>query len=144
MLTRATPQGHPGRHPLPRPLPGGGRSADSPTSPDSLLLGGPVQERKDAARDASPLTHVSSGDAPFLIVHGTRDQLVPYNQSERLHAALRGADVSSILIAVEGAGHGRFQSPDVGQRVRLFLEKHLLGKDVEVPSAPIKTRQSAR
>lgn len=116
---------------------------NSPTSPESLLLGGPVQQRKDVARNASPITHVSAGDSPFLIVHGTRDQLVPYDQSVRFHESLRGANVSSILIAVEGAGHGRFESPEVGQRVRLFLEQRLLGKDVKVPPGPIKSPRRA-
>lgn len=41
------------------------------------------------------------------------------------------------FIAVKGAGHGRFRSPEVQTRVRLFLEKHLLGRDVAVSAEPI-------
>ena len=34
---------------------------------------------------------------PFLLVHGTADWLVPYAQSEQLHAALTGAGVDCRL-----------------------------------------------
>ena len=41
-----------------------------------------------ARADASPITHVTPDAPPFLLVHGTADWLVPYAQSEQLHAAL--------------------------------------------------------
>ena len=42
---------------------------------------------------------------PFLLVHGTADWLVPYAQSEQLHAALTAAGVDCRLVPVEGAQH---------------------------------------
>ncbi len=60
-----------------------GGSPDSPVSTSTALA------------DASPITHVTPDAPPFLLVHGTADWLVPYAQSEQLHAALtarRGAD----------------------------------------------------
>ena len=54
----------------------------------------PVSTTRRGA-DASPITHVTPAAPPFLLVHGTADWLVPYAQSEQLHAALTarwGAD----------------------------------------------------
>lgn len=45
----------------------GGRS---PSAVD-LLLGGTIEDKRDLAKQASPLTYVSRDDPPFLVVHGT-------------------------------------------------------------------------
>jgi acetyl esterase/lipase len=55
---------------------------------------------------ASPVTHVSAGDPPFLIVQGTDDQVVPMSQSERLAAQLRVDHVPVQLVLVDGGRHG--------------------------------------
>src|SRR5581483_5307373 len=83
---------------------------NSPNSPESRLVGGPVQERKDIARAASPITYVSRDDPPFLIVHGDKDEIVPFNQSERLARALKDAGVDVTFIPVKGGGHGGFRN----------------------------------
>jgi acetyl esterase/lipase len=93
-------------------------------SPEALLIGGAVQENPGKAARANPITYVSEGDPPFLIMHGNRDPLVPYQQSELLRDALQGAGVPVKLILVEGAGHG-LGGPDVNQSVEAFLDTHL-------------------
>lgn len=60
---------------------------------------------------ASPLTHISADDPPFLILHGDRDNLLPVSQSEILLEALTEAGVPASLIVIENAGHG-FHRPD--------------------------------
>jgi acetyl esterase/lipase len=60
----------------------------------------------DLLRDISPISHVSADDAPTLIIHGDKDQLVPLQQSERMVAKLKGARVPVKLIVKEGCGHG--------------------------------------
>jgi len=55
---------------------------------------------------ASPLTYVSAGDPPFLIVQGTADQVVPVSQSERLADRLRSVGVPADLVLVDGGRHG--------------------------------------
>lgn len=102
------------------------------------LLGGPLAEQTERAREASPVTYASAGDAPVLTVHGSADRLVPYDQALRLDAALRAAGVPSYLVRVEGGGHGDFGDA-ASDRVAAFLAKHLLGRDVEVPTAPIES-----
>ncbi len=106
-------------------------------SPESRMLGGAVQEHKDRAREASPQTHITADDAPFLILHGTEDPLVPYDQSVQFDRALRAAGVESLLVTIEGGGHGGFGSPEPAERVKAFLDRHLFGKTVEIATEPI-------
>jgi acetyl esterase/lipase len=54
----------------------------------------------------SPLKQVSDDDAPALMVHGDKDELVPLWHSEKIRDALRASDVSADLVVIEGAGHG--------------------------------------
>ncbi|MCZ2839389.1 alpha/beta hydrolase [Modestobacter sp. VKM Ac-2985] len=70
--------------------------------PEDQLLDGLDEQ---ARTDASPVNHVTADAPPFLLVHGTADWLVPYAQSEQLHAALTAVGVDSRLVPVEGAGH---------------------------------------
>jgi acetyl esterase/lipase len=114
---------------------------DAAQSPESRLVGGPLQERKEAARSASPITYVSGDDPPFLIVHGTEDPAVPFNQSERLEAALRSAGADVTFVKVLGGGHGGFRSPELLRRVALFFDKHLRDRDVQISADPIRPGQ---
>jgi acetyl esterase/lipase len=110
----------------------------SPTSPESLLIGGEITEHKDKVRHASPLTYVSRDDPPFLIIHGTQDPLVPYNQSVVLDAALKKAGVDVLLQTISEGQHGSFRSRELARRTHLFFEKYLLGSDVRIPTTPLK------
>ena len=83
------------------------------------------------------MTYISPDDPPFLIVHGTKDDLVPLEQSELLEVALRKAGVDVTLVKIEGGGHV-FAGPEVGMRVGAFFAKHLRGQNVEISSTPIR------
>lgn len=100
---------------------------DAPNSPESLLIGGPIQQNRERTEKANPLRYISSRTAPFLIVHGSNDPLVPPNQSEILHAALQKAGLESTFKILPGAGHGGppFDSPEVREMVEKFFERHL-------------------
>ncbi len=78
----------------------------------------------DAAfwHDASPIFHVSSDDAPFFIIHGTADIIVPLDQSVRFAEALRKAGVEVEVCLIEGMGHGP-QDADMHQQFMGALEK---------------------
>jgi len=95
--------------------------------PVARLLGGTRDEKPDLARLASPVTHVSEDDPPFLLVHGDRDPLVPVAQSRLLHQMLVRAKVPSRLHEVEGAGHGWRRNPTVDRLVEDFFDEHLKG-----------------
>lgn len=110
---------------------------DGPHTAVARLLGGPIGERRDVARAASPITYVSSDDPPFLIIHGTDDPGVPYDQSVRLAAALRAAGVPTLFQTVEGGLHGNFRNPEIGRRTRLFFDKYLRGVEATIPTDPV-------
>ena len=112
---------------------GGGASAAV------ALLGGKAADKPQLAADASPVTHVDKTDPPFLILHGTKDPVVNFQQSVDLEQALRQAGVPVILLPVEGGGHGDFGAA-IGQVdviVRAFLEKNFYDPSVKVPTDPL-------
>jgi len=102
-----------------------GQIHDAPDSPESQLVGGPIQERPAEVTRANPVTYVTPEAPPFLIVHGDRDPLVPYGQSLLLVDALRAAGVPVTFYTVVGAGHGGFDDPQIPILVHEFLAAHL-------------------
>ncbi len=57
-------------------------------------------------REISPIAAVHKGMAPFLILHGTADNQVAYEQSPAMCDAIHKAGGKCDLISVEGGGHG--------------------------------------
>jgi acetyl esterase/lipase len=78
---------------------------NDPLSPESRLVGCPIQTCPEAVQRANPITYVTRDDPPMLILHGQQDLLVPHHQSELLYAALRGACRDVTFYSVPGAGH---------------------------------------
>lgn len=70
------------------------------------LFGGPIEEHRDLAAQASPLTHVSKDDAAFLVVRGERDPKIPLAQAPAFVDALRRAGVETVFHSLPNAGHG--------------------------------------
>jgi acetyl esterase/lipase len=103
----------------------GGQVHDASDSPESELVGGPIQDHPDRVARANPITYVTPDAPPFLIVHGEVDPLVPHHQSELLVAALQEAGVPVSFYTVRGAGHGGFTDPQVPILTREFLARHL-------------------
>lgn len=56
-------------------------------------------------RLASPASHVDPEDAPCLLVHGDKDRVVPYSQSEVLARAVEEVGGTVRLLRVPDAGH---------------------------------------
>lgn len=103
---------------------------DAADSPESMFIGGPIQEHPEKAQRANPIRYVTSDDPPILHMHGERDQAVPYNQSELLHAALQNAGVDTTLYKVKAADHGfrgmeRDTAEALSQRVADFFDRTL-------------------
>jgi len=74
--------------------------------PARQLLGQDLPDWWARARAASPLEHVSRDDSPTLLVHGSDDRWVPFEQSQRMAVSLSQAGVPDRLIVVPGARHG--------------------------------------
>jgi acetyl esterase/lipase len=95
-------------------LPDAVQGVDDADSPESRLVGGPLQERRETAIAASPVTYVSKSAPPFNIQHGSHDRLVPVGQSLALHQALLDAGAASTLKVIEGADHCFWGAEDDG------------------------------
>ena len=104
-------------------------SHDNPDSPESKLIGGAIQRNKEKAGKANPIAYIGKNAAPFLILHGDKDGVVPISQSELLADALKKAGVEVAFVPIPGAGHGgpQFQSPENRRRIEQFFDKHLRG-----------------
>jgi acetyl esterase/lipase len=70
------------------------------------LLGDSPEHVPAAARLASPIAHVDSGDAPHLLLHGSSDTMVLISQSRKMESGLQSAGVPATLIEQAGAAHG--------------------------------------
>ena len=54
----------------------------------------------------SPIGQVHPSMPPFLLIHGTADRLVPFEQSEKMCERVRNSGGNCELYPVPGAGHG--------------------------------------
>ena len=116
---------------------------DAKGSPEGLLIGGPVQDNKKKALTADPVSYVNRGDSPFLIVHGTKDMAVPYNQSVILYSALKKVGVPSVLLTVTGGGHG-VRGGVLNGHLQKFFDHHLLKKRGVFESLAIPVGKTAQ
>ena len=81
---------------------------------------------------------MSKDDAPFLIVHGDQDPMVPYDQSVRFYKALKEAGVEAYFITIKGGGHGGFRNnSELRTRTKLFIEMHLLDRPATIDETDI-------
>jgi acetyl esterase/lipase len=107
---------------------------NAPDSPESQLLGGPLQQRGELAAAANPITYIAKLEAglipPFLIVHGDADRTVPPGQSVLLAEALKKAGARVEIILLPGSGHGgpAFETPEMIEKVTAFFKQHLSAK----------------
>ncbi|GIM96538.1 alpha/beta hydrolase [Paractinoplanes toevensis] len=85
--------------------PEGLQDHDAPDCPESLLVGGPVQDVPEKSAAASPVSYVSADAPPLLLVHGDDDRIVPVGQSRELHDRLTAAGAPAQLRIVPGADH---------------------------------------
>lgn len=89
------------------------------------LLGGTSLEVPERYRNASPLTWIDRRTAPFLVVHGDQDDVVPISQSRRLVAALRAAEVEVQYLELPDASHDGLTWSRFGPATLAFFDHHL-------------------
>jgi acetyl esterase/lipase len=94
----------------------------------SKLLGVEYAKHPEVWREASPAFHASKDVAPFLIVHGTQDQIVPISQAQELFEKLQSAGVPVSFIKVND-GH-TFQTPEALRQLAIetrgFFNRYLV------------------
>jgi acetyl esterase/lipase len=94
------------------------------------FLGGNLRTALQQHIRSSPLNWVTPDAAPTLILHGTEDKYVAYEQGVWLRDRLQACGVEVELVTFEGAGHG-FKGADVEKAEQAlfgFLERRLKGK----------------
>jgi len=116
---------------------------NEPGQPLYKLFGGPLKDHEKAAREASPVTYVSKDDPPFLIVHGTADNTVNIRQAERLYEVEKEAGVNTTFVKMLGGSHA-IGGREIEARVKAFLDRNLLGRDVAVSSESIQAELPAK
>jgi len=92
-----------------------------------LWLGGDVTKEHKKHIIASPLYWVTPTAAPTLLIHGTEDKYVAYEQATWIHDKLKASEVEVELLTLQGAGHG-FKGDDAVKAEKAMLEffdKHL-------------------
>ena len=102
---------------------------DAANSPESQLVGGPIQDNTEAVRLVNAMTYVTDDDPPFFIQHGTADCNVPPQQSQNFYNTLSstiGADKVTLTL-IDGAGHGgsQFSTPENLALVIDFFTRYL-------------------
>ena len=88
------------------------------------------QRGPEAFAKASPISYVHEGMCPVLLIHGTRDRLVPFEQSVAFRDRVRECGGEASLLPVDGKGHGfDYIRPtarrEVFGRIADFLEARL-------------------
>ena len=109
-----------------------GPDHDAPDSPESRLVGFPIQEQPERLRLANPITYIRKEvpPPPFLIYHGSRDRIVPAGQSRILVEALLpqlGPQrlVVDLSMPVDHGGQPDFYLPANIERMLNFLDRSL-------------------
>lgn len=98
----------------------------------SMLLGGPIKEKTELAKKASPINYIEKSRTipPIITFHGTKDTLVPYVHATILQSALEKVDAHPKLVTMEGEGHGWFgeKLDKTLQQTIEFFDENLKGK----------------
>jgi acetyl esterase/lipase len=99
------------------------------SSPESKLVGAPIQTVPDVVATTNPMNYITADDAPFFIENGTADCNIPPVQNKNLADALSaiiGANTVTYT-SLEGAGHGgsQFGAAENLQQVINFLDTYL-------------------
>lgn len=99
----------------------------------ATATGVPTGQTSPILTENSPVTYVSASAPPFLIMHGTADTVVPFDQSQELADKLQTAGASVVFTPVTNGIHGLFttvsnQSPAdqaIGTAIADFLDQHM-------------------
>jgi acetyl esterase/lipase len=99
------------------------------SSPQSQLVGFPVQTVPELVATAIPMTFISPTTPPFFITQGTSDTFVTFNASELLNEALFRANRSATFWTTVNGGHDASTTATVENTLLMqqFLKRTLLG-----------------
>jgi acetyl esterase/lipase len=92
------------------------------------FFGGDYTKAGEVWREASPVDHVAKSNAPFLIIHGTHDEMVPIAQAQELYDKLQAAHVPVTFVKLDD-GH-TVSTPQTRRQLAMetvnFFDKYLV------------------
>lgn len=85
---------------------------------------------ENVMKEASPISYLKKDSPPIMLLHGTKDNFVPFQQSELFYERAQGIGAESKLITIEGSGHVLEFSymprmPYLKGEIVSFMEKHI-------------------
>ncbi len=107
-----------------------GQDETSQQSVFKPMLGKFYKEDANVYKKASPLTYIHKKTPPFLIFHGTSDNLVPVDQSRKLKEELNKQGGVARYIELKDIGHGwgAEASKQTNPATMDFLKQNLKGQ----------------
>jgi acetyl esterase/lipase len=84
------------------------------------LLGAENKSDPELIRSVSPVSYVHKEEPPMLIVHGTDDKLVPYEQAQILVTAMDKVKARYHFHTVVGGGHNPYFGLSINEETRNF------------------------
>lgn len=97
-------------------------------SPESILMGAPLQEIQELCEMASPITYINKETPPFFVLHSIGDPVVPVQQSIRLVEAIRmraGEEKVKAVFTETQADHEKpdYDTEEIVASALAFLER---------------------
>lgn len=80
-------------------------------------------------KDHSSVEYADSTSVPTLIVHGTKDRIVPLSESKKLHKLLNKLNVENEIILIKKGNHGfsnlsEEETDSIVNKTILFMKRH--------------------
>jgi alpha-L-fucosidase 2 len=85
-------------------------------------------EQEQRLREASAVSYVQRDMPPYLLIHGTRDYGVPFEQSVTMRERMREVGADCTLIGIVGGGHGNWQNLPQWATERQHMVRWLLAR----------------
>mmetsp|Transcript_46259 Transcript_46259/g.145094 ORF Transcript_46259/g.145094 Transcript_46259/m.145094 type:complete len:808 (-) Transcript_46259:108-2531(-) len=100
---------------------------------DSLV--GPYPEMKEEYRKRSPINYVEQLKCPIAFFQGAEDRVVPLNQAEAMHKAVKEKGILTSLTVFESEGHGFRQAKNIRTALdgELFFFNSAFGLKATMP-----------
>jgi dipeptidyl aminopeptidase/acylaminoacyl peptidase len=93
-------------------------------------LGGDLRNFSERFVKNSPVFFLHQVETPLMIIHGTEDRGVPFQQAEEMYYGLRHLKKTAVLIGYPGEGHLYWGTKvkvlkDMWQRILSWFDKYL-------------------
>mmetsp|Transcript_66776 Transcript_66776/g.108320 ORF Transcript_66776/g.108320 Transcript_66776/m.108320 type:complete len:841 (+) Transcript_66776:271-2793(+) len=100
---------------------------------DSLI--GPLPEAASVYKERSPINSIDKFDCPIIFFQGADDKVVPLNQAEMMHKAVKDKGVLTSLVVFEGEAHGFRKAENIQRSIEgeLFFFNTAFGLNAKMP-----------